>query len=352
MLVAELQHRTRNLMGVVRSIMTTTLRGRKSLDEFVPAYRDRLDALVRVNGLLSRLGEDDRITFDELIRAELGALGAVDASGRGERVTLDGPRGVRLRSGTVQTFALALHELATNALKYGALKQPGGHLTVRWRRTRGRDGATGGRADGLGDGPRLRVEWTETGVPMPEPGAAPQGGGYGRELIERACPTSSGPRPPMNSDQTACVAPLPCPCPLPRSCPMPEPAPLRKSGLQREPAPATGRLRVLVVEDDYLLAQDLRNELEDAGAEVMGPVPSVAEAMALLATGAPPDAAILDVNLGGEMVFPLADMLRAQSVPFMFVTGYDKWSLPAAYADVPRSEKPFSAERCVRILFG
>lgn len=141
-----------------------------------------------MNGLLSRLNEGDRVAFDELIVAELAALGVVDASGQGERVTLDGPKGVRLRSGTVQTFALALHELATNAVKYGALRQPGGQLAVRWRRTRGRPRNAGGHADGRGDGPRLRVEWTETGVARPEPGAAPQGAGYGRELIERALP--------------------------------------------------------------------------------------------------------------------------------------------------------------------
>ncbi|WP_210529644.1 PAS domain S-box protein [Rubellimicrobium arenae] len=175
-LVAELQHRTRNLMGVVRATLATTLGEHPTQEAFVPAFRGRLDALARVQGLLSRLHEGDRVAFDELLRTELGALGAVDADGRGERVTLDGPRGVRLRSSTVQTFALALHELATNAAKYGALAQRDGQLAVRWRMLRGKDG------------PRLRVEWIETGVAMPEPGAAPQGTGYGRELIERALP--------------------------------------------------------------------------------------------------------------------------------------------------------------------
>ncbi|WP_210529643.1 response regulator [Rubellimicrobium arenae] len=109
--------------------------------------------------------------------------------------------------------------------------------------------------------------------------------------------------------------------------------------------------RVLVVEDEYLLANDLCTELEEAGAEVMGPVPTVAEALALLATGAPPDVAILDVNLGGEMVFPVAEVLRDRRIPFMFATGYDAWSLPRAYVDIPRCEKPFDVERCLRTLF-
>lgn len=175
-LLAELQHRTRNLMGVVRVVFNRTQRSSESIAELALVYNDRLDALARVQSLLSRLNDGDRILFDELLQVELSAMGAIDAQGRGERVVLEGPRGVRLRSSTVQTFALALHELATNANKYGALAQPGGHLLVRWRLHR------------TDEGMRLRIEWRESGVDMPAPGAAPQGAGYGRELIERALP--------------------------------------------------------------------------------------------------------------------------------------------------------------------
>ncbi|WP_159090149.1 sensor histidine kinase, partial [Xanthomonas fragariae] len=175
-LLAELQHRTRNLMGVVRVVFNRTQRSSKNIAELALIYNDRLDALARVQGLLSRLNEGDRILFDELIDVELSAMGAIDAQGRGDRVVLDGPSGVRLRSSTVQTFALALHELATNANKYGALAQPNGRLQVRWCLLR-----TSNRT-------RLRIEWNETGVSMPTPGVTPQGSGYGRELIERALP--------------------------------------------------------------------------------------------------------------------------------------------------------------------
>lgn len=85
-----------------------------------------------------------------------------------------------------------------------------------------------------------------------------------------------------------------------------------------------------------MLAQDLRDELESMGAEVLGPVPSVADAMALLAREAPPDVAVLDVNLGGEMVFPLADVLCDWGVRSVFATGCDAETIPAAYAEVPR----------------
>ena len=99
----------------------------------------------------------------------------------------------------MQTFALALHELATNATKYGALAQREGRLVVRWRRAR------------LAGGPGLRVEWTEGGVAMPALGAAPQGGGYGRELIERALPYQLGAETTyeMAADGVRCTITLP-----------------------------------------------------------------------------------------------------------------------------------------------
>ena len=170
-LVAELQHRTRNLLTVVQSIADRTLQGSASLDDFRQRFLTRINALARVQGLLSRLHDGDRITFDELLDAELSALGHMDQTGR---IALEGPKGVRLRSSTVQTFALALHELATNALKHGALAAPQGRLAVSWRREDG-------------DDDRLYVEWVESGVPL-SPDAAHHGRGYGRELIERALP--------------------------------------------------------------------------------------------------------------------------------------------------------------------
>ncbi len=107
--------------------------------------------------------------------------------------------------------------------------------------------------------------------------------------------------------------------------------------------PCDGSLRgrrVLIVEDDYLIAEDLREQLLSCGAVVLGPVACVADALALLEDGAVPDMAILDIGLGGGKVYPVADALRRRGIPFVFATGYDSWSIPDAYADVPRSEKP------------
>ncbi len=102
--------------------------------------------------------------------------------GHEERATLDGPSGIRLRSSTVQTLAMALHELATNAMKYGALGQPSGRLAIAWSFD----------PNGEGDKPWLHIDWRESGVAMPLPGARHTGGG--RDLIERALPYQLGAR--------------------------------------------------------------------------------------------------------------------------------------------------------------
>jgi CheY-like chemotaxis protein len=109
-------------------------------------------------------------------------------------------------------------------------------------------------------------------------------------------------------------------------------------------------LRILVVEDEYLIADDVRDVLADAGATVLGPVPNVAAAASLVATEARLDAALLDINLGGSMVFDLADDLKDRAVPFVFATGYDSSAIPDRFADVPRLEKPVKGRSIVATL--
>ena len=179
-LVGELQHRTRNLMAVVEATAEATLRSSSTLDDFKYRCRDRLGALARVQGLLSRLDDGARITFDELIGTELKGIGAPEDPAR---VTLSGPGRVLLRSGSVQTLAMALHELATNAVKYGALSQEQAHLSVTWS-------FEPTSADGR---PWLHICWDERGVRMPtRPAESP--GGQGRKLIEQALPYQLGAR--------------------------------------------------------------------------------------------------------------------------------------------------------------
>ena len=110
--------------------------------------------------------------------------------------------------------------------------------------------------------------------------------------------------------------------------------------------------RVLVVEDEYFLADDLASALGRLGATVVGPVPTRADALACLDRGERIDAAVLDINLHGEMVWPLADALLARGLPFVFATGYGQAMVPSAYGRVPRWEKPFDPEDLVRALPG
>jgi two-component system CheB/CheR fusion protein len=172
-LVAELQHRTRNLIAVVQAVASDTLDETGPTEAFHAALTDRLSALSRVQGLLSR-AEAEPITIDALVRLELDALGAGNFH---ERVTVVGPN-VFLRPSSVQTLALALHELATNARKYGALSHERGHLAVSWREHT------------MGDEARLVLKWTETGLEHSpaRPPVAAGNSGYGRELIEKALP--------------------------------------------------------------------------------------------------------------------------------------------------------------------
>ncbi|WP_205289416.1 MASE4 domain-containing protein [Lysobacter sp. TY2-98] len=179
-LVAELQHRTRNILAVVRALADRTVRDSRDMDEFKPIFRDRVDALARAQSLLSRLDSADRVTFEELLQTEVCAISGVRAAQDDGRIVLEGTRGVRLRSSTVQTLALALHELTVNALKYGALSAANGHLEVRWFVEHDADRT-----------PQLHVVWKESGLRV-DPAAPVQGGGYGRELIERALPYQLG----------------------------------------------------------------------------------------------------------------------------------------------------------------
>ena len=108
--------------------------------------------------------------------------------------------------------------------------------------------------------------------------------------------------------------------------------------------------RVLIVEDDYLQAQHLADLMDAQGAEALGPVSSVDDALSLLLQDRLPDCAVLDVQLGREKVFPLVEALRTLDVPFVFVTAYPDWSLPEPYDMLPHCEKPLDERELLRTL--
>jgi len=182
-MVAELQHRTRNLIAVVRSIISHTLASSPSPDGFKLRIDDRLSALSRVQGLLSRSGQEP-ITIGALVRLELAAL---SRDVQRERVDIAGPE-VRLRSSIVQTLALALHELAANARKHGALSGGQGRLQIAWRMEQ-RDKAAW-----------LVLSWVEENARRAD--APPAHKGFGRELIEDALLYSLGAETRYELDET------------------------------------------------------------------------------------------------------------------------------------------------------
>jgi two-component sensor histidine kinase len=165
-LLSELQHRTRNLLAVVQAIARQTVKASTSLHDFSQQFASRLGALSRVQGILART-DHGPVELQQIVRAELEAHGA--------DIEFEGPP-VDLSPNAAQALALVLHELATNALKHGALNQPEAKLSVTWD------------VRPQQDGPHVILKWTEIGVKMPDPPAGGRRRGYGRELIERALP--------------------------------------------------------------------------------------------------------------------------------------------------------------------
>jgi two-component system CheB/CheR fusion protein len=193
-LVGELQHRTRNLIGVVMAMVDRTAVAGQTVEQFKTSLGARLMALGRVQGLLSRVAPGDSVTFDNLLKSELSAQ-----SEDGRIVTLDGPPDVVLRSNSVQALAMVLHELTTNAVKYGALGRRSGRLHVRWR-VQAENGS-----------PWIMVDWKESGIETAQHRDEPREAGNGRRLIEDALPYQFGARTTfaIEQDGVRCTIALP-----------------------------------------------------------------------------------------------------------------------------------------------
>ena len=105
-----------------------------------------------------------------------------------------------------------------------------------------------------------------------------------------------------------------------------------------------------MVEDEYFLADDVARALRAAGAEVLGPLDDPDAVLRFIEEEARIDLAVLDINLRGALIYPVAEELRRRRIPFVFATGYDRSAIPAEYRDVPRWEKPFDLAELVRAL--
>jgi len=169
----ELQHRVRNVLALVRSIIRRSGYEGTSAEDFSSHLEARVSALARTQGWLSIDG-DGGSDLEDLLRAELVANAARDS-----QFTIDGPS-LRLSSRAAETIALTLHELTTNALKFGALAEPMGHIRIDWSIERNTTP------------PNLRWCWCESGVGIAAP--VPRRRGFGQELIERVLPYEFGAR--------------------------------------------------------------------------------------------------------------------------------------------------------------
>jgi len=108
--------------------------------------------------------------------------------------------------------------------------------------------------------------------------------------------------------------------------------------------------RLLIVEDEYLLADELSRELTRAGAEIVSMVGTCEEALAVLDAESHIDGAILDINLAGEYAYPVADRLMEMQIPFLFATGFDATSIPDRFADITRCEKPIDVAKVIQAI--
>jgi two-component system CheB/CheR fusion protein len=153
---------------VVRSLANRTAERAENLEDFTAHFEGRLSAMGRIQNIVTRTAEGS-VDLAELVHDEL--VGHV--AHYSDQVDVDGPE-IELRAKPAQTLSLAIHELTTNAVKYGALSTPSGHIRVSWR------------IMAAADNPRLAFEWVETGVPVID--QEPARNGFGRELIERGLP--------------------------------------------------------------------------------------------------------------------------------------------------------------------
>lgn len=320
LLAREVDHRARNALAVIQSIVRLTRA--ESIDEHKEAVEGRITALARAHTLLSESrwhGADLRT----LVTEELAPY----CANRGEKINTAGPA-VSLQPSVAQTLAMALHELATNAAKYGALSVDSGTLAVTWEVNAG----------------TLRLDWRETGAPALVQGSSPHG--FGMKLISTSIDQQlcGKVRFDWNERGLHCAISIP----LHR----PEDLLVQKPADRQEIAADAGRLigpRVLLVEDEPLVALMMKELLTGLGCSVLGPLSATSAALAT-ARHETIEFAILDINLNGELVYPVADVLDWRGVPFIFVTGYDVDSIEERFKQVTVLQKPITKESLQKVF--
>ena len=313
LLAREVDHRAKNALAVVQSVLALTRASTK--EEFVAAVRGRVSSLGRAHSLLAQ----NRWEGADLARVVTDETAAYQGSGQ---VFISGQT-VLLPPSAVQPISLLIHELATNAVKYGALSRDTGRVDVSWTI--------------LTDG-QLRLEWREHGGPpvLSEPANQGFGSTLIRELVRRQL-QGVAEQSWIPSGMTLILT-------LPPSAYRPEGPAIEVATADpgEKAPPRAGRL--LVVEDEALIAMALARDLDAMGWEIVGPAGSLDEALSLLERDGLPDAAVLDINLAGKLVYPVADRLRAHRVPFVFCSGYEQLEANSPFESSPRLRKPVDVQ--------
>jgi len=324
LLVDELNHRVKNTLATVQAIARQSLRRARSPSDFVDSFTGRVQALASAHTLLTQNTFQGAQIMD-LVR-EQALLGAPDDV----RVTCSGPL-LLLDAQMALHLALVLHELATNARKYGALSVPQGRLSVDWSVV-------------TNNGRVLFMRWKEKGGPKV---SAPSKHGFGTILVEHALRAHGGEAViQYGADGVTCDIRLPLPLEAPMAIVTSTAAPhTAEQAHAPRPAgwPGVAASRILVIEDEPFVSMDLEASLLAAGCEVVGPAGTLDAARRLIAASQF-EAALLDVNLAGHSADDLAAELTRLNVPFAFVTGYGREGLPLAFRDAPLLSKPFNYE--------
>lgn len=325
LLMAELDHRVKNTLANIQALVTQSSRSAESLTVFVEGLDKRIHSMAKAHSLLTQ-SRWEGVSVEGLLRDELDAYG----QGLGV-VSLEGVDAV-LTPKSALALSLALHELATNAAKFGAFTQPAGRVAVRWHL----------REDG-----GLGLSWTEIGGP---PVLPPTRRGFGSNLIERALGMETGGRATIfyRPGGVVCEIILPKASMVAlsgRTFALPDHVPTDTA------APALpGKPRILVVEDSFMVLLTIEAMCEDLGWTIVGPATRLDTALTLARTETF-DAALLDVNLDGDMSWEVADVLVERAIPFAFSTGYSEENfLPRRLADSRVLVKPYRIDDVERFL--
>ena len=330
LLIAELNHRVRNILGLIRGLIRQSQPSDEAVKDFVRVVDGRIHALARAH---------NQITEDHWGPAPLQALIDAEAAAfveEEERIRSQGDPAM-LNPQAYSTMALVLHELVTNSTKYGSLSVPEGTVDLGWTRNE--------RGD-------LNIHWRDVGGPAVR---TPSRKGFGTTIIERSVPYDLGGEAQVRYSKSGFEADFSIPArhvSVPRDSGGP-PIRFPRTGhghREEPPADLLAGHRLLLVEDSLIIALDAEDIATRLGAADVTTAASVEAALDLIAA-APPSVAILDINLGHGTSFPIADALLERAVPFMFATGYgEQAQFPDQHRGRPVVQKPYTIENVARAL--